>query len=114
MARHRGGSRPIPAPPVPPSIPDIIRGLRGEPAAPAPVRWLWTYICHWTDEATGNEWFGGIHRVVTDSPTNYQRASANARRAAIADRPDCVARIIRAGNELRLRCSRMEEPLAVP
>lgn len=47
-------------------------------------QYVWHYVCTFTDPTTGEVIGTSMQTVITDSGTNYQRASANARRTAIA------------------------------
>lgn len=78
---------------------------------PAQQRWRWSYICLWYDRATGErvgEWRWNIE---TQSGTNYQQASAQARRHSLSDVPACIQRQINRGRDLVLRCRRIGAPI---
>lgn len=96
---------------------EIIRELRGRhmlPRSQEGRRWSWSYICIWTDAQTGDRI--GAYREVIETPagTSYQRASAEARRDAVANIPGCVNRVINMGREVRMTCRRVGRILELP
>jgi hypothetical protein len=82
-------------------------------AAPsAPVeRWRWSYVCVWYDRATGDRVGEWRWNVETNSGTNYQQASAQARRLSSTNMPPCIAREVSRGRDFVLRCRRVGGPL---
>lgn len=82
--------------------------------ARAATRFQWGYRCEWIDPASGEVITDNYYTVLTDSPTNYQQASALARRVAGTDPPSCITYRRDSGAGLRLRCRRAGPVLGVP
>ena len=79
-----------------------------------PTSYRWAYRCYWIDTADGSELTTSYHVVVTDSGTNYQRASYEARREAMQSPPLCIGRMQRGGRGIRLRCQRVGTVVPLP
>lgn len=83
----------------------IIGRIRGRRQV-APTQWDWGYRCEWYDAQTGINIGNSWHVVTIESNTNYQRASAAARRWNLQHPPGCVVRHLRSGGTVRLQCQR--------
>lgn len=84
-----------------------------EVSPPTGVGYYWQYRCTFYDRDTGEELGSSYQRVITDSPTNYQRASRIARQAAISQAESEGSPPIVIGPNVKLRCRRVGSVLAV-
>ena len=81
---------------------------------PPPSRWQWGYRCEFIDQSTGDVIATTWRVVETDSPTNYQRASAIARREAWANISTYVSVQMVASGNVRLKCRRRGPIIGLP
>lgn len=75
--------------------------------------WQWMYGCTWED-ASGQHVYFKAHAVVTDSPTNYQQASAQARREVLASLTDSERALTAHHPGATFRCRRIGRVIEVP
>lgn len=79
-----------------------------------PSEWRWGYRCSYIDSSTGEVISTAWRVVLTDSPTNYQAASAQARREAWASVERYVSmQLIQSGN-ITVSCRRRGDIIGVP
>jgi hypothetical protein len=85
----------------------------GGPRRPRRRCYQWMYSCIWED-STGKHIAYKLHGVLRPDATNYQGASAQARREVLANLERYVQEIIRAQVGVRFYCRREGPIVEVP
>lgn len=96
------------------TVEEIVAAARQEAARRPPpevAQWRWSYVCVWYDRATNERLGEWRWNVETTSGTNYQQASARARRRSLDHMPACIQREVNRGRDVVLRCRRVGGPI---